>query len=140
MRELKFRRVWLAIGWLLVLALVLLSLLPPLPDPIPTLGYSDKLGHAAAYALLMGWFMVLYRGGRRRLLLALLLIAMGASLELLQGMGSLRRFEYLDMVANGVGVGLGYLLIRCCGTELLLHLEQNGAGVDQAEGAYGDCQ
>jgi len=122
-RELKRRGLWLALGWLLVTLVIVLSLIPPLPDPLPILGFSDKLGHLFTYTLLMGWFVQLYVSRRLLLIHALLFIAMGAGLEVLQGMGGVRHFEYLDMVANTAGVLLGLFSTRLAVADLLQRLE-----------------
>ncbi len=36
---------------------------------------------------------------------------MGISLEILQGMGQVRQFEYYDMLANTIGVLIGMVMI-----------------------------
>jgi VanZ family protein len=95
----------LAGGWFYAAAIVWLSFSPSLPDP--GLAYGDKLGHFAAYALLMFWFASLYRGSRVRIAYALLWIAMGVALEFAQGATSYRSFELADMAANALGVLAG---------------------------------
>ncbi len=94
-------------GWGMVLGITLLSLFP-VPDTGVELP-SDKLLHLVAYGLLMGWFLQLYQG-RARTLSALGLVLLGVVLEFLQGMTPYRMFEWWDMVANGGGVVLSYLL------------------------------
>jgi VanZ family protein len=69
---------------------------------------SDKLGHFAAYGLLMFCFCQLYLKRRARILYAAGFIAMGVTLEFIQGMTSYRTFEVLDMAANTIGVSLGW--------------------------------
>jgi len=97
----------LAGGWLYAAALVWLSLSPSPPDP--GFAYGDKLGHFAAYALLMFWFAYLYRGLQVRIAYALLWIAMGIGLEFAQGATSYRSYELADMAANTLGVLAGAL-------------------------------
>ena len=77
---------------------------------------ADKLNHAVAYltlAVLWGlWLSAASRRPRARMLFAAL-FALGALLEGLQwGFYPARFFEFADMLANGVGAGLGLLLIR----------------------------
>ncbi len=100
------QRVWLALGWLWVAAILWLSLTPIPPQPL-TFKFSDKLEHALAYAFLMSWFAVLYRG-RSRMVCAGGLIGMGVAVEFLQGWSGYRYFEYWDMAANSSGVLLAW--------------------------------
>ena len=67
---------------------------------------SDKVGHMLAYGLLMFWFAELYT---RRMFFALGFIAMGVGLEFVQGMLGYRTFDVFDMLANTLGVLLGWL-------------------------------
>lgn len=79
------------------------------PQP-PTIDVEqgDKLGHFAAYGLLMLLFCEIYELPRTRLVYAAGFIAMGVALEYLQGMTGYRTFDVFDMVANGIGVALGW--------------------------------
>ncbi len=121
MMQLHFYRIWLMIGWGMVMGIILLSLVP-VPDAGVELP-SDKLLHLVAYALLMGWFVQLYRGSARRAF-ALGFICLGIVLELLQGMTPYRMFEWWDMVANGSGVALSYLLGLTAFDQLLSRFER----------------
>ena len=107
-RELKYFRWWLALGWLIVAAVIFLSLLSKVPVHIPV-QFSDKIGHVIAYMVLMGWFVQLFQSRGVLIVHALLLIGMGVGLEFAQEYRS-RHFEYADMVANTVGVLFGLLL------------------------------
>lgn len=107
MNTLTHRRLWLAVGWGLVTLVTVLSLLPT--PQLPTQGFNDKVNHLLAYSTLMAWFGQIY-GARLKPVLALL--AMGATLEVLQGLSGYREMSALDMVANGLGVGLGWLSAR----------------------------
>jgi len=95
----------LAGGWLYAAAIVWLSLSPSPPDP--GFAYGDKLGHFAAYALLMFWFGYLHRRSQARIAYALLWIAMGVGLEFAQGATGYRSLELGDMAANTLGVLAG---------------------------------
>jgi VanZ family protein len=103
------RNVWLALGWLWVATVFYLSLMPHPPQPVSFNGV-DKLEHTLAYALLMLWFCQLYV--ERRIRLFLPFVAMGVGIEILQGMGGYRYFEYTDMLANTAGVLIGWGLAQ----------------------------
>lgn len=107
MLPLRFRWVWMALGWALVAGVVLGSLLPG--GALPSFAAEDKLLHAASYCLLMIWFAGLYER-RRHVLIALGVLALGVVLDVLQGTVSSRSFEWLDIAANGAGVVLGLVL------------------------------
>ncbi|HEV8517264.1 MAG TPA: VanZ family protein [Burkholderiales bacterium] len=105
--RLRFRALWLAIGWALVLTVVYLSLTPhPISIPVEQ---GDKVGHVVAYAALMLWFAQIYSPSRRRLLLAVALVALGIGLEFAQLFTETRTFEIADMLADGTGVAIGWL-------------------------------
>ena len=100
---------WLAAGWLGVVGVVVLSLIPPPPE-ILGVANEDKLGHLSAYGLLMWWFAQDALAARQRAWVGAALIALGVVLEFLQGWGGLRTFSVVDMAANGAGVALGWAL------------------------------
>src|SRR5688500_6650807 len=94
----------------MVAAIVWLSLTPS--PPTLEVESGDKLGHLAAYGVLMFWFCFLYPRSRTRVLCGLAFIAMGVGLEVIQGMTGYRSYDGLDMVANSAGVLLGWLARR----------------------------
>ena len=97
------RRACVAIGWAIVAAIIWLSLTPSPPQvDVP---YSDKIGHLASYAVLMFWFSQLYR---TRIYYAAGFILMGVALEVIQRQLGTRSFEAADMLANALGVLLGW--------------------------------
>jgi VanZ family protein len=104
--KLKWKILWLACGWSLIGLVVTLSLIPPPPPSTPfiNLPYIDKLGHFLAYATLMGWFIQLYHSSHKRVQYVIGFIALGISLEILQGIGGIRHADWQDAVANSVGV------------------------------------
>ena len=91
-----------------LLSVVFLSLTPE-PISIPG-GQGDKVGHVAAYAVLMLWFGQLYSSANRRLTLAGAFLALGIGLEFAQLLTDIRTFEIADMLAGGVGVAIGWLV------------------------------
>lgn len=117
---LRYRKFWLLIGWCLIGAVTLLSIMPSPPD----VGGSDKLHHFIAYATLMGWFGQLYHRTGMRILWFGGFVAMGISIEIAQGLGGVRYFEYADMAANATGALIGWALTRGGGGRLLGWLEQ----------------
>jgi VanZ family protein len=94
----------------MVAAIVWLSLTPS-PPPLDFKA-GDKLGHLAAYGVLMFWFCLLYARAGTRLLYGAAFIAMGVGLEVAQGMLGFRTYDVLDMLANSAGVVLGWLCRR----------------------------
>jgi VanZ family protein len=120
--DLKFRKLWLAIGWALVLLVIFLSLIPA-PPSIP-LEQGDKLGHVVAYATVMLWFSQLYAGLPRRLLLATASVALGIALEFVQRETGYRSYEVADMVADSIGVALGWVIAPPRTANVLLRLEK----------------
>ena len=92
---------------LLVVAITVLSLLPPADMP-PVEG-SDKLKHFLAYASL-GAAMAIAAGPGRALRAFLLTIGYGALMEVAQGLAPTGRdVSLLDEAANILGAGLGTL-------------------------------
>ena len=105
-RRLILRRLSIAIGWGLVAAILWLSLTPQ--PPHVDFEQSDKVGHFIAYGSLMFWFCQLYRNARTRVAYAAGFIAMGIAIEFVQGATGYRSFEVMDMVADAMGVLLGW--------------------------------
>ena len=117
----RFRPLWLAIGYALVAAIVFLSLAPNLPSI--DIEQGDKLGHLLAYGSLMFWFCQIYATRPSRIAHALAFAAMGVALEFVQGMTDYRSFEINDMLANATGVGLGWIGAHVLNINLLARIE-----------------
>ncbi len=100
------RRFLLIIGWGLVGVIWWLSLTPH--PPHIDFEQSDKVGHFLAYGGTMFWFCLVYRTSRVRLAYAAGFIAMGIAIEFIQGWTGYRDFEVYDMVADALGVVLGW--------------------------------
>jgi VanZ family protein len=100
------RALCVAAGWALAATIVWLSLTPA--PPMVDFEQGDKLGHFLAYGSLMFWFCLLYLGLAQRVGYALLWIGMGIGLEFIQGHLGYRSYEVYDMVANAIGVLLGW--------------------------------
>jgi len=119
--ELHWWRFWFAVGCLWVGTVTVMSLIALHGNWGYT--HSDKVLHMTAYASSMGWFMQLYPRHRQRFFLAVLLVAQGIGIEFLQGLTDYRSFDYWDMVANTLGVGLAWLLGFGFLSRILLYLE-----------------
>jgi len=105
--HLKYRKVWLFAGWILIFTIIYLTLTPSPPDLMDNISFGDKIGHFISYAVLMLWFCQLYIEFKLRLFLSLAFISMGIALEFLQGFGGVRLYEIADMFANSAGVLIG---------------------------------
>lgn len=107
--HLRFKRLWIGLGMLLIAAVVLGSVMS-IPPELKVFMLQDKVLHTLAYAALMGWFAQIYRHDLTRLLLVLGLISMGIAIEFIQGNVPYRQFDKLDILANTSGVVLAWAL------------------------------
>jgi VanZ family protein len=105
----KYPMLWLGLGWLLIAAIIYLSLLDVGPKTMQVT-HGDKFGHVIAYGAAMFWFMQIYEDHRSRLLTAAGLLALGIALEFAQTTTVYRTFGHADMLANGIGIVLGWIL------------------------------
>lgn len=104
---LRHPRVWLAVGWGLVVLAILASLLPA--QKLPSVGGGDKLHHAAAYMLLSLWFSGIYPKSRY-VHIGVGLFLLGVAIEWAQGaMRFGRESDPFDMFANAIGIAAGLL-------------------------------
>ncbi len=107
--ELRYRRLWFACG---VALAVLISIVCWVPmRELPKIeSVSDKLEHFVAFGLLAFWFgSIVVR--RDLAWLAIALVGFGGLIELGQAAMRLgRQAEFLDLVADAIGVLLGLLL------------------------------
>lgn len=117
-----YRKTWLAAGWLLIFLIGYLSLIPSPPAPL-RFPHADKLEHLLSYALLMGWFCQLYSARWQRICLALACVAYGGIIELLQGWSGYRTADWMDLLADSLGVALGWLLGNTSLQFLLTHFD-----------------
>ena len=120
----KYRKLWLLIGWAWVAGIWYLSLSPEPPSVDFGMTFSDKILHAGSYGVLMAWFLQLYHRRDSRITCMIAFIGMGVLLEYIQSMTSYRQFEYVDMLANAVGVMLAVLIVRGRLAKILLSVEQ----------------
>jgi VanZ family protein len=100
--HLRFAWVWWLLGWAFVVLTVNDSL-EARPPAVFELA-SDKVMHFLGYFALAMWFAGVTRA-RRYPMVGVLLIALGGVIEILQGaMGNGRQAEWLDLVADALGV------------------------------------
>ncbi len=105
---LPHRRLWAILGFMLVGAVIVSSLIPG-GGRLQMAG-ADKIAHAFAYLVLMVWFAGLCPR-REWAWVAIGLLVMGLTLELLQGAMQMQRTaDPRDLVANAAGVGMGVVL------------------------------
>lgn len=106
MSRLRFRRFWMLLGVLLVLATLYVCLRPVSGQP-PTLLNLDKLQHFTAYLVLTAWFGALLDRRRYGWMTAFMLL-LGGGIEVAQGAMQLGRdAELADMLANTLGIVAG---------------------------------
>lgn len=103
----RHRRWWLLAGYLVLLVLLALALVPG--PALPEVEVSDKLLHGLAFAFLMLWFSALYPL-RQAWRVALALLGYGVVMELLQGLSGQRSAELRDLLADAAGIAAGWLL------------------------------
>ena len=103
---------WIWAFGITLLAVLVLSLLPPSPN-LPTTGW-DKATHALAFSVL-AWLGCKAFPQRMAMVLTGLL-ASGALIEVLQSFTSYRVAEWNDWMADALGLPLGWLAARVWGT------------------------
>ena len=105
--DLRYRKLWLIIGYMLIIAVIYLSLTSS-PVVIDTsLPYEDKLLHLLAYFAVTFWFMQIYHIRHHIIMWTVFFLCLGMVLEYLQGYDPNRYSEVADMVANTLGVMAG---------------------------------
>jgi len=128
-RSPRYRRIWLLLGWGMVAAVTVLSLIPLEVD----LGEGrDKIAHFVAYGSLSFWFAIMFGGRSRQLAIAIAFAGMGVAIEYLQRMTGYRTFDVEDMVANAIGAGLGWGLAQTPLKNLLVWIEGIFPGTPKA--------
>ena len=105
---LKYRSLWLLIGYALVAFIVYSSLTSHTIKV--DVRFFDKYAHTLAYFVLMGWFMQIYHKKTSIVMCFVLFVLLGEGLEFVQGMTAYRSFDVYDMLANSLGVVLALCL------------------------------
>ena len=119
--NLKLKPLWLVIGYLLIAFVVFETLTTsPVGIDVP---FGDKYMHTVGYFILMGWFVQIYQSRKARVFWGVFFISMGISLEFLQELGGVRYFEVNDMLANGLGVVIAWLLSNTAFAKSLYYVD-----------------
>ena len=95
--------------WLCAMAAVIVSLVPTTGAQLFDL--QDKVAHVVLYASLYFIAVQAYGSSFSLLLLAIMVIGFGLSLEIAQSMTSYRYGDIWDFVANSIGVIAVWLLL-----------------------------
>ena len=103
-------KLFLVLFIILIIAITVLSLLPPKSGL--ELGKSDKLNHFLAYAILSLNFGFISTKIRSYFIGIPFLIAYGLIIEFFQGFVPGRDTSFYDTLANSVGVFLGFFIFR----------------------------
>ena len=105
---LKANIFFIAIFITILIAYLSLMKVPNIPIKI---SFLDKIEHCIAYfTLSLSWFLYFYKKPKAKYKIAIACVFFGILLEGLQGtMTNYRTADYLDMIANSVGVVLGLI-------------------------------
>lgn len=109
MDHLQYKRVWLALG-VLMLSVVFAVSINTLPSILVAIMMHDKIAHTLAYAMLMVWFSQIFRHEVTRMLIVIGLSLFGLGMELIQGLVPGRQLDFADMVANTIGITCAWAL------------------------------
>ncbi len=103
---------WTSLGLVYVIAVVCMSLAPESPTDVLHFPGFDKVLHFSVYTFMMLWFGQIYHERPVPFLIASALVMLGILLEVLQGLGGYRMFDYTDIAANTIGVASGFCIAR----------------------------
>jgi VanZ family protein len=118
---LRYRNRWMSLGWLMLGIILVMSVLPIPEQPGAPL-HSDKFLHALVFAALMLWFSGLV--SRRQLpQVFLLLVVYGACMEVMQSFTTYRMMDAGDLVADCLGLLIGWALAALGGANWCRWLE-----------------
>jgi VanZ family protein len=107
-RELRYGNLWQTIGYLIILSIIVLSLIPN-PEKLTPFSASDKVLHIIAYAVSMFWFGLCFRRDRLYII-GIFLVILGIIIEVVQGQTGYRTMSLYDIFANITGIVIGLLL------------------------------
>jgi VanZ family protein len=120
-RDLKYRKLWIGLGIVMVVTVIVCSLVRP-PEQVRIQRW-DKVVHFGSYFVLMLWFGSIHARRVTHHLLAVGFIGLGVALEFAQLMTGHRMFELTDMAANGAGVAAAWGMARTRAAEGLAWVE-----------------
>ncbi len=122
METLRYKRLWLMLGIMLIMGMLISSLMPlNLNSGIP---HQDKLMHIVGYSVLTLWFLQIIRNQRAIVLIPLGMVLLGITVELMQGLTHYRYPDRMDAIANGIGCLVAALLALTPLRDTLLKLER----------------
>ncbi len=113
---------WRALFWIAALGVLVLSLLPTVSQ-LPTTGW-DKSNHLLGFATLAVLVRLAYPAQAPIMQMGSIL-AYGALIEVLQAMTPYRFAEWGDLLADGLGIVLGWSLISI-GTKMMSNRRASG--------------
>jgi len=119
--QLHYLKLWKGIGYLLVGIVVILSVISPSSN-VELFRINDKIGHFLAYGMLMGWFAQ-WHDSKHYKYLAMIFIAQGIGLEIVQTFLPERVGSFLDILANSLGVLIAWGLANTFLGRILFHFE-----------------
>ncbi|HEY0661332.1 MAG TPA: VanZ family protein [Lysobacter sp.] len=106
LREFHRPRLWLGVWIAAIVAVIVLSLIPPPPMPVPQ--GTDKVEHFLAYAVLSAYAAMLFVRRRTQAIVAVGLVGLGVGLEVAQAtLTDSRMADSADALANTMGVLAG---------------------------------
>lgn len=119
----RFRSLWVMIGWMMLAIGVLVSLFTP-PSLNMGLDATGKDLHWVFYFVSMAWFGQLHNSTNERLMIAAALAILGIGIEGLQSLGGERVASFSDVIANLIGIGCGWLALATPLNGTLLWLDR----------------
>lgn len=123
LKPLQRPHLWLGLWLSGVVVLVVVCLLPG--QDLPKLPISDKLEHAAAFALLAASAVQLFARGRALVLVAAGLLALGIGIEFAQALfTTTRMMEAGDVLADAIGIAAGLSISLTPLRDVLLHIDR----------------
>lgn len=123
-------RLWVALGWAMVLGVVVLSLVN-VQQPLQV-QHADKLEHLLAYGMLMYWWGMVQPP--RRVHWATALALLGLALEWAQSLTAHRVMEWPDALTNLAGVALALGLLKTPAGRLLAWVDRRFSNLGDSGG------
>ena len=102
--------------WILLAIVVYLSLKPKSAPHL--IEVNDKIGHALAYSVLMANALLAFPSKDKKWL-GFLLLLMGSFIEIIQGLIPGRFSSFNDLLANALGIMIGWLFVLIFGKTIL---------------------
>lgn len=127
LKPLRHPRFWCFMWALAILAVIVISLMPP--PPMPDIQDSDKIGHFLGYFILASCAVQLFRNWTGLLIAGACLVLLGMGIEVAQGsLTDNRMQDIMDGLANTAGVLVGVVSRLAPWRDLLLRLDGRREG------------